>query len=90
MALPELDLDVEAATLTGPLADELEKLQEDLKKAEEAVRNDVRIDLRPGGRPRALWKSGIDSSILEGGVSSSIATITNVNGGLRSTANELN
>ena len=45
ITLPDLDLDVEAATLTGPLADELEKLQEDLRKAEEAVRKDVRIDL---------------------------------------------
>jgi hypothetical protein len=44
MALPELDLNAEAAMLTGPLADELEKLQQDLKKAEEAVRDDVRID----------------------------------------------
>ena len=42
--LPDLDLNVEAATLTGPLADELEKLQADLRKAEEAVRKDVRID----------------------------------------------
>lgn len=44
IALPELDLNAEAAMLTGPLTDELEKLQQDLKKAEEAVRNDVRID----------------------------------------------
>ena len=44
ITLPDLDLNVEAATLTGPLADELQKLQEDLRKAEEAVREDVRID----------------------------------------------
>ena len=43
-ALPELDLNAEAATLTGPLAEELENLQADLKKAEAAVREDVRID----------------------------------------------
>ena len=42
--LPVLDLDVEAAMLTGPLAQELEDLQADLKKAEEVVRGDVRID----------------------------------------------
>jgi hypothetical protein len=40
----ELDLEVEAAMLTGPLARELEDLQADLKKAEELVRGDVRID----------------------------------------------
>ena len=42
--IPVLDLDVEAAMLTGPLAQELEALQADLKKAEEVVRADVRID----------------------------------------------
>ena len=42
--IPVLDLDVEAAMLTGPLAQELEDLQADLKKAEEVVRSDVRID----------------------------------------------
>jgi hypothetical protein len=42
--IPVLDLDVEAATLTGPLARELEDLQADLKKAEEVMRGDVRID----------------------------------------------
>jgi hypothetical protein len=42
--IPALDLDVEAAMLTGPLAQELEDLQADLKKAEEVVRRDVRID----------------------------------------------
>jgi hypothetical protein len=42
--IPALDLDVEAAMLTAPLAQELEDLQADLKKAEEVVRGDVRID----------------------------------------------
>jgi hypothetical protein len=42
--IPALDLDVEAAMLTEPLARELEDLQADLKKAEEVVRGDVRID----------------------------------------------
>ena len=42
--IPVLDLDVEAAMLTGPLARELEDLQADLKRAEEVVRGDVRID----------------------------------------------
>jgi hypothetical protein len=40
----DLDLEVEAAMLAGPLARELEDLQADLKKAEELVRGDVRID----------------------------------------------
>ena len=43
-ALPGLDLDVRAAMLADPLAQELEDLQADLKKAEELVRGDVRID----------------------------------------------
>ena len=42
--IPVLDLEAEAATLTGPLAQELEALQADLRKAEEVVRGDVRID----------------------------------------------
>lgn len=42
--IPAIDLDVEAATLTGPLAQELADLQADLKRAEEVVRGDVRID----------------------------------------------
>jgi hypothetical protein len=42
--VPNLDLELEAAMLTSPLAEELAKLQADLKRAEEAVRNDVRID----------------------------------------------
>jgi len=44
IVVPEFDLDVEAAMLTSPLAEELARLQADLKRAEEAVRNDVRID----------------------------------------------
>jgi hypothetical protein len=44
LEIPALDLDVEAAMLTEPLARELEDLQADLKKAEELVRRDVRID----------------------------------------------
>jgi hypothetical protein len=42
--IPVLDFDVEAAMLTSPLARELEDLQADLRKAEEVVRGDVRID----------------------------------------------
>ena len=42
--IPAIDLDVEAAMLTGPLEQELEDLQADLWKAEEVVRGDVRID----------------------------------------------
>jgi hypothetical protein len=45
VGLPVLELEIEAATLTSPLARELEDLQADLKKAEELVRGDVRIDL---------------------------------------------
>ena len=44
LEIPTLGLDVEAAMLTAPLAQELEDLQADLKKAEEVVRGDVRID----------------------------------------------
>ncbi len=44
VALPALELDVRAAMLADPLAQELEDLQADLKKAEELVRGDVRID----------------------------------------------
>lgn len=44
IVVPELDLAVEAAMLTSPLAEELAKLQADLRRAEEAVRDDVRID----------------------------------------------
>ena len=42
--IPVIDLDVEAAMLTGPLEQELEDLQADLRKAQEVVRGDVRID----------------------------------------------
>jgi anaerobic C4-dicarboxylate transporter len=42
--IPALDLEVEAAMLASPLTQELEDLQADLKKAEELVRGDVRID----------------------------------------------
>jgi len=42
--VPELDLEVEAAMLTSPLAEELARLQADLRRAEAAVRDDVRID----------------------------------------------
>ena len=44
IAIPALNLEVEAAMLASPLAQELEDLQADLKKAEELVRGDVRID----------------------------------------------
>ena len=44
IAVPALNLEVEAAMLASPLAQELEDLQADLKKAEELVRGDVRID----------------------------------------------
>ncbi|HSN52725.1 MAG TPA: hypothetical protein VLS87_09350 [Woeseiaceae bacterium] len=44
VGIPVLDLEVEAAMLTSPLTRELEDLQADLKKAEEIVRGDVRID----------------------------------------------
>ena len=44
IVVPELDLEVEAAMLTSPLAEELAKLQADLRRAEETVRDDVRID----------------------------------------------
>lgn len=44
ITVPGLPLDVEAVALTGPLARELEDLQADLRKAEEVVRGDVRID----------------------------------------------
>jgi hypothetical protein len=42
--VPRVDLDVEAAMLTDPLAQELEALREDLRKVEETVRDDVRFD----------------------------------------------
>ncbi|NCF16137.1 MAG: hypothetical protein GWP62_12555 [Gammaproteobacteria bacterium] len=40
-AVPTIDLKAESAMLTGPLQDELDKLQSDLKKAEEKVKRDI-------------------------------------------------
>jgi len=40
-AVPAIDLKVESAMLTDPLQDELDKLQSDLKKAEEKVKRDI-------------------------------------------------
>lgn len=40
-AVPVIDLKTEAAMLTGPLQEELDKLQSDLKKAEEKVKRDI-------------------------------------------------
>lgn len=40
-ATPRIELNAEAAMLTAPLQDELDKLQSDLKKAEEKVRRDI-------------------------------------------------
>ena len=44
IVVPAIDLEIEAAMLTSPLTEELARLQADLERAEEAVRNDVRID----------------------------------------------
>ena len=44
VGIPALDLEVEAVMLTSPLTQELEDLQADLKRAEELVRREVRID----------------------------------------------
>ncbi len=38
---PRIELNAEAAMLTAPLQEELDKLQSDLKKAEEKVRRDI-------------------------------------------------
>ncbi len=38
---PGIELNAEAAKLTAPLQEELDKLQSDLKKAEEKVRRDI-------------------------------------------------
>ena len=38
---PRIELHAEAAMLTAPLQEELDKLQSDLKKAEEKVRRDI-------------------------------------------------
>jgi len=40
-AVPSIHLKAESAMLTGPLQDELDKLQSDLKKAEEKVKRDI-------------------------------------------------
>jgi hypothetical protein len=40
-AVPAIDLKAEAAVLTNPLQEELDKLESDLKKAEEKVRRDI-------------------------------------------------
>ena len=40
-AVPSIDLKAETAMLTGPLQEELDKLQSDLKKAEEKVKRDI-------------------------------------------------
>ena len=40
-AVPSIDLRAESAMLTGPLQEELDKLQSDLKKAEEKVKRDI-------------------------------------------------
>jgi len=40
-AVPTIDLKAESAMLTGPLQDELDKLQSDLQKAEEKVKGDI-------------------------------------------------
>lgn len=45
ITVPGLALDAEAVALTSPLVRELEDLRADLRKAEEVVRGDVRIDL---------------------------------------------
>ncbi len=40
-AVPLIDLKAESAMLTGPLQEELDRLQSDLKKAEEKVKRDI-------------------------------------------------
>jgi len=40
-AIPSLELTAETAMLTGPLQQELDRIQSDLKKAEEKVRRDI-------------------------------------------------
>jgi len=39
--LPPIELKAEAAMLTAPLQEELDRLQSDLKKAEEKVKRDI-------------------------------------------------
>ncbi len=41
LSLPVVPLDVRPAMLTTPLTDELDKLQSDLKRAEQAIREEV-------------------------------------------------
>ena len=41
LIMPTIEWQTEAAVLTGPLEQELEDLQSDLRKAEEAVRQDI-------------------------------------------------
>ena len=40
-AVPAIDLKAEAAVMTSPLQEELDKLESDLKKAEEKVRREI-------------------------------------------------
>jgi hypothetical protein len=40
-AMPSIDLNAETAMLTGPLQQELDRLQSDLKKAEEKVKQEI-------------------------------------------------
>ncbi len=40
-AIPSIELKAETAVLTGPLQQELDRLQSDLKKAEEKVKQDI-------------------------------------------------
>ena len=44
LVVPQIDFEVEAATLTDPLSQELENLRKDLRMVEETVWNDVRFD----------------------------------------------
>ena len=44
IVVPAIDLEIEAAMLTSPLTEELARLQAYRERAEEAMRNDVRID----------------------------------------------
>jgi len=39
--MPSIDLNAETAMLTGPLQQELDRLQSDLKKAEEKVKQEI-------------------------------------------------
>ena len=44
LVMPGIDLKAETAMLTSPLEQELKALQSDLKKAEQAVREDIDLD----------------------------------------------